>query len=90
MLLFSEIVWVLLYILTVFLGSVIDDINLYSLSFFLLAFAALEFSIGILILVLFKNFKIDYSFFNNSKDFLQNNSDNNKLFFFNNFYLIKN
>lgn len=90
MLLFSEIVWVLLYILTVFFGSLIDDINLYSLSFFLLAFAALEFSIGILILVLFKNFKIDYSFFNNSKDFLQNNSDNNKLFFFNNFYLIKN
>ena len=90
MLLFSEIVWVLLYILTVFFGSLVDDINLYSLSFFLLAFAALEFSIGILILVLFKNFKIDYSFFNNSKDFLQNNSDNNKLFFFNNFYLIKN
>jgi hypothetical protein len=90
MLLFSEIVWVLLYILAVFFGSIIDDINLYSLSFFLLAFAALEFSIGILILVLFKNFKIDYSFFNNSKDFLQNNSDNNKLFFFNNFYLIKN
>jgi len=90
MLLFSEIVWVLLYILTVFFGSIIDDINLYSLSFFLLSFAALEFSIGILILVLFKNFKIDYSFFNNSKDFLQNNSDNNKLFFFNNFYLIKN
>lgn len=90
MLLFSEIVWVLLYILTVFFGSLIDDINLYSLSFFLLAFAALEFSIGILILVLFKNFKIDYSFFNNSKDFLQNSSDNNKLFFFNNFYLIKN
>jgi hypothetical protein len=76
--------------LAVFFGSIIDDINLYSLSFFLLAFAALEFSIGILILVLFKNFKIDYSFFNNSKDFLQNNSDNNKLFFFNNFYLIKN
>ena len=90
MLLFSEIVWVLLYILAVFFGSIIDDINLYSLSFFLLAFADLEFSIGILILVLFKNFKIDYSFFNNSKDFLQNNSDNNKLFFFNNFYLIKN
>ena len=90
MLLFSEIVWVILYVLTVFFGSLIDDINLYSLSFFLLAFAALEFSIGILILVLFKNFKIDFVFFKNSKEFLQNNLDNNKLFFFNNFYLIKN
>ena len=90
MLLFSEIVWVILYVLTVFFGSLIDDINLYSLSFFLLAFAALEFSIGILILVLFKNFKIDFVFFKNSKEFLQNTLDNNKLFFFNNFYLIKN
>jgi hypothetical protein len=37
------------------------------MSFFLLALAGLEFSIGILLLTLFKNFKIDFFFDNNSK-----------------------
>jgi hypothetical protein len=66
-LLFSEILWVVLYTISVFNGSLNDDINLYSMSFFLLALAGLEFSIGILLLTLFKNFKIDFFFDNNSK-----------------------
>jgi hypothetical protein len=37
------------------------------MSFFLLALAGLEFSIGILLLTLFKNFKIDFFFDNNFK-----------------------
>lgn len=37
------------------------------MSFFLLALAGLEFSIGILLLILFKNFKIDFFFENNIK-----------------------
>ena len=90
MLLFSEIVWVLLFILSILFGSLVDDINLYSLSFFLLAFASLEFSIGILILVLFKNFKIDFILFKNTKDSIFTNINQNKFFFFNSFFLFKN
>ena len=56
-----------MYVISIFNGSLIDDLNLYSISFFLLALAGLEFSIGMLLLVLFKNFKIDFNFLNNFK-----------------------
>ena len=77
-LLFSEILWVILYVISVFNGSLTDDINLYAMSFFLLALAGLEFSIGILLLTLFKNFKIDFYFSNNSKNFDQKYFFNSK------------
>ena len=66
LILYSEIVWVVLYVLSVLLGSLNDDINLLSTSFFLLALAGLEFSFGLLIIILFKNMKVDYDFNNNS------------------------
>ena len=66
LLLYSELVWIILYLLSVFLGSLNDDINLLSTSFFLLGLAGLEFSIGLLIIVLFKNMKIDYNFYKNT------------------------
>jgi len=72
--------WVVLYIVSVFNGSLNDDINLYSMSFFLLALAGLEFSIGILILSLFKNFKIDFFFANNFKKIDQKYFFKNKSF----------
>jgi hypothetical protein len=68
-LLYSELIWVLLYIISIFLGVVNDDINLFSTSFFLLALAGLEFSYGLLIIILCKNIKINYDFkFNNNID----------------------
>ena len=90
MILFSEIVWVLLYIITIFYGTLTDDINLYSLSFFLLALAGLEFSIGILLLVLFKNYRIDFIFSNNEVLNNQTLNSQNKPFFFNKLFLKKN
>lgn len=55
LLLFSEIIWGCLYIITLILGVYIDNCFLISLSFLLLALAGLEFSIGLLLLVFFKN-----------------------------------
>lgn len=55
LLLFSEIIWGSLYIITLVLGIYIDNCFLISLSFLLLALAGLEFSIGILLLLFFKN-----------------------------------
>lgn len=52
----SECVWVIIYIYTLFLGILIDDITLFSTSFFILAFAGLEFSVGLLLVFLFRNF----------------------------------
>lgn len=77
LLLYSEIMWIVLYTISVFYGSINDDINLYSLSFFLLALAGLEFSFGILLIVLFKTFKVNYDFVSNqtqSNQFFQHNT----------------
>ena len=70
----------MLYVISIFYGSLNDDINLYSLSFFLLAIAGLEFSIGILLLILFKSFKIDFFFNNNNKNDSQKNFFKEKSF----------
>ena len=71
--LYSEIIWVLLYIISIYFGILNDDINLLSTSFFLLALAGLEFSFGLLIIILFKNNKVNY-------DFFKTNSNNNQFF----------
>ena len=56
-LLYSEIIWVILYSYTVIVGSINDDLILTSTSFFLLALAGLEFCIGFIITIFFKTFK---------------------------------
>ena len=85
MLLFSEMVWVIIYIISIINGSLNDDINLYSMSFFLLAFAGLEFSIGLLLVTFFKNMKSDYFF---EKTFKKNDQIFNKNTYYN--FLYKN
>lgn len=55
--LYSEIVWVVLYSYTTVVGTINDDLILTSTSFFLLALAGLEFCIGFIITIFFKNFK---------------------------------
>lgn len=51
----SELIWIALYTIAVLLGAIYCDINLLSTSFFILGVAGLEFSIGILIAILYKN-----------------------------------
>lgn len=55
--LYSEIVWVVLYSYTTIVGTINDDLILTSTSFFLLALAGLEFCIGFIITIFFRNFK---------------------------------
>ena len=55
--LYSEIVWVVLYCYTTITGTINDDIILTSTSFFLLALAGLEFCIGFIITIFYRNFK---------------------------------
>lgn len=75
-LLYSEIVWVVLYGYTAIVGTINDDIILTSTSFFLLALAGLEFCVGFIIIIFFRNFK---------KSFGLDNLDN-----YTNIYKIKN
>jgi len=55
--LYSEIVWVVLYCYTTIAGTINDDLILTSTSFFLLALAGLEFCIGFIITIFYRNFK---------------------------------
>lgn len=52
----AEILWLSLYCLTILFGVTLDDLNLFTLSFFLLALAGLEFCIGFLLVTLFRYF----------------------------------
>lgn len=56
LILFSEITWVSLYCYSALTGVVNDDINLLTLSFLILGLAGVEFVLGLLILVIFRNF----------------------------------
>lgn len=72
--LYSEAVWVVLYGYTTVTGTINDELVLTSTSFFLLALAGLEFCIGFLIIIFYRNFKktfeLDNSFnLSNKKKF---------------------
>jgi NADH:ubiquinone oxidoreductase subunit K len=54
---YSEIVWVILYSYTTIVGTINDDLILTSTAFFLLALAGLEFCIGFVITIFYRNFK---------------------------------
>lgn len=71
--LYSEVMWVVLYSFTSITGIINDDLILTSTSFFLLALAGLEFCIGFIITIFFRNFKksFELDIFNN---FLETNS----------------
>jgi NADH:ubiquinone oxidoreductase subunit K len=55
--LYSEIVWVVLYCYIVVVGTINDDLILISTSFFIMALAGLEFCIGFILSVFFRNFQ---------------------------------
>lgn len=47
------------------LSAVVDDISLFSLTFFILGFAAIEISVGLLILILLKYSNLSLNFADN-------------------------
>lgn len=54
LLLTAEILWITLYAIVLFVGLVYDNLSVLSLTFFFLVFSAIEFGIG-LVLLLFQN-----------------------------------
>ena len=70
--LYSEIVWVVLYAYTTIIGTINDDLTLTSTSFFLLSLAGLEFCIGFIITIFYRNFKKSFDL-----DIVNNFSDKN-------------
>lgn len=54
LLLTAEVLWITLYAIALFVGLIYDNLNVLSLTFFFLVFSAIEFGVG-LILLLFQN-----------------------------------
>lgn len=68
----SELVWIILYCYVIVIGSINDEISIMSTCFFILGFAGLEFSIGMLLVIILKKIlKVDYFYESNN---VQNNN----------------
>lgn len=52
LLLTAELLWITLYSIVLFIGLVYDNLNILSLTFFFLIFSAIEFGIGLVLLLL--------------------------------------
>lgn len=52
LLLTAELIWITLYALVLLLGFIYDNLHLLSLTFFFLIFSAVEFSVGLVLLLL--------------------------------------
>lgn len=78
--LYSEIMWVVLYTYVSVVGTINDDLILTSTTFFLLALAGLEFCIGFIITILFRNFKKSFNLdqINFSENFQKKNISINR------------
>lgn len=79
--LIAELVWITLYVLSILIGVTNDDLILFSLSFFILALASLEFCIGFLLVILFRYFfkTIDFGDVNKKNNNLKNNFGNSNV-----------
>lgn len=83
MIFYGELFWILLYIISITVGSYLDDLTVISFSFFLLGFAGLEYCFGLLILLLFKELNVTNFLFNYNTSELSNSNTTKIL---NNFY----
>lgn len=52
LLLTAELLWITLYALTLIIGLAYDNLNLLSLTFFFLIFSAVEFGIGLVLMLI--------------------------------------
>ena len=75
---YSELTWIVLYCYVLIQGSINDDIVLLSTSIFILGLAGLEYSVGILLLLIFKNINktMNLNDNNEKKNFNINNTNN--------------
>lgn len=74
LLLTAELLWITLYIVVFAVGYMSDNVNLLSLTFFFLVLSAVEFGIGLVIILLQNVFLRSTSLNDSSKNWLKHNS----------------
>ena len=67
LLFYSEVLWIVLYNIVVLFGTINDDLNLVSFSFFILGLAGLEFAIGFLLIIILKTLNLKLNFNHDSR-----------------------
>lgn len=72
LLLISEFIWIILYVLAITNGLLFDELNFFSFTFFFLGLAGIEFSFCLLLLLLFKSVNFSLNLKKNEKFFLNN------------------
>ena len=79
LLFYSELTWIILYCFILIQGAINDDIILLSTSIFILGLAGIEYAIGILILLIFKQINKKTNFDESDNDVYNHNiySNNN-------------
>lgn len=79
LLFYSELTWVIIYCYVLILGAINDDITLLSSSIFILGLAGLEYGLGIMLIIIFKNInsKLEFTELENEKKIynIYNNSN---------------
>lgn len=73
LLLTAELLWITLYIIVLSVGFLYDNINLLSLTFFFLVLSAVEFGIGLVIMLLQNIFFRSLQLHDNSKNWIKHN-----------------
>ena len=71
LLLTAELLWITLYILCLFIGLIFDSMNIISLTFFFLILSAVEFGLGLIIMlvqhIIFRSINLNDNNSNNLK-----------------------
>lgn len=86
---YSELIWIILYCYVLLESAINDDLNLLSTSIFILGLAGLEYSVGILLLMLFKNLNNTLELNNVNKKQNKNNIYNVNNVYINRYIWIK-
>lgn len=74
LLLTAELLWITLYIIVLSIGFLSDSINLLSLTFFFLVLSAVEFGIGLVIMLIQNIFFRSLQLTDNSKNWVKHNT----------------
>ena len=83
LLLTAELVWITLYALTLLIGFIFDNLNFLSLTFFFLILSAVEFGVG-LVLILFQHIMTRTLDFNlDESNLYKYKNDSSQLFYVN-------
>ena len=83
LLFYSELSWITLYCFILVLGVINDDVNLLSSSIFILGLAGLEYGIGILLMLVFKQINKKTDFDESDNNIYNHNIYSNKNIFIN-------